>query len=1086
MNFSIREHCTPRSDLLSGTFNPEVFTAILSRVIDHYRGRDVPENIYTDPEAFFKEATYPTKGLQNVLTTVFGRISGDGTFPAIQRLETAFGGGKTHTLIAATHIAYRGRELRGLTSDFLDASLLPEPGSVSVVGVAGDELPVHKPQGAELVPHTLWGEIAHQLGGEELYRSVEEEASAAAAPGKSFLKTIFEGRKVILMLDELAQYAARLQAANRDGPNQLAAFLMTLNGYAREHSSIAVVLTLASTADAFGTQTERLAELLSQVAGEDVSEDAAVGEAEKAVEGIASVVARDATSVVPVQAGEISSVLAKRLFTQIDPQAAEATATAYKEMYDKSRSLLPEEAVRPDFQDRMKANYPFHPALLRFLNSKLATAESFQGTRGVLRTLALVVRNLYAADDEIPIPMVHPCHLDLSDDRIVNELVNRTRAADLLPIINADVGGVDTEQLAGERSNAQLADLRNPHPDGFPMYEYTWRTVFLHSLVGREAGLSSNLFGIGERDALFHTAFPGLTPPQVAEALKEIKDTAYYLREQDGRYYASLDPSVNKALGNIRRNLDKESVDQLLSATARKVVKDDPTTFRVVHDVLRPGDVPDDESQPVLSLLSLDAGEIKADDFVTFAGPNRPRKAQNHVFLLVPDTVVVEEVKTGQSDFFDSQREKAEEVRQRLDDQARWVLAMRRLRDRPQEYGINPRWLEDEEFQSRYREREHALQTTVSEAYTSLWFPAASGSLTREDVRTAGGEGGTPTIERIRTVLKAEGELVTEADTGQSQLQSLAELLFGSGDTIEISAVRQNFARIRRWPILEQPDLLDRLLREGVRKGTWCIFKMGGAERKHPEEIYHRQSDVPLDLDLRGEGYSLITVSGAKQRGWLEPEGPRAEDIKKWVGDTVYGEGVATVSAIAEKVQEQYGDVSESDVEDAVADLVREGRACAYEGSPEQEDAPPELLTGSRAALLAPTEATVVITNAEASTRGWLKEEARALTLSGGEATEVLFGLLDRIGSLYNRGADSTIRTLDLTELELPKGGRLRVTLTDATPESMRTLAEFFQDVANVSTTGDSSEAFLTIPEPDDECLLIQELRAALSSQEEQ
>jgi hypothetical protein len=111
---------------------------------------------------------------------------------------------------------------------------------------------------------------------------------------------------------------------------------------------------------------------------------------------------------------------------------------------------------------------------------------------------------------------------------------------------------------------AELADRENPHPEGWPLHEYTWKTIFLHSLVGWEQGLESNIFGLTEQEALFQTAFPGLTPPQINEGLKEIKNSAFYLRLNQGRYYASLDPSVNIALAKIRRSLEVEQIDDLL------------------------------------------------------------------------------------------------------------------------------------------------------------------------------------------------------------------------------------------------------------------------------------------------------------------------------------------------------------------------------------------------------------------------------------------------------------------------------------------------------------------------------------------
>jgi predicted AAA+ superfamily ATPase len=413
---SILETCQPRGDLLQGTFNPEIFTASLSQVVDSYRGRaSATHSLYTDAQQFFHDATYPTKGLRMALTDVLSRLTGDNSAPASHRLETAFGGGKTHTLIALTHVGFRGRDLASVIDSIVDPQLLPTPGEVTMVGVTGDEIPVHKPQGTDLVPYTIWGEIAYQVGGEALYRQVRGDATSHAAPGRRFFEQVLGGRKVLIMLDELAQYAARLEAARPNGSEQLAAFLLALHGYARNHPGIAIVLTLASQSDAFARQTGRLTDLISRVRGEEVTEDQALGMAEQAEHGIRSVVARDAVTIVPVQAAEISRVLAQRLFDRIDRQAARETANDYMDMYRKSAAALPDRAVREDFREAMAAHYPFHPSFIDFLTQKLATVETFQGTRGVLRVLALAVRSLWQKRQDIP--MMHTCHLDLREAR---------------------------------------------------------------------------------------------------------------------------------------------------------------------------------------------------------------------------------------------------------------------------------------------------------------------------------------------------------------------------------------------------------------------------------------------------------------------------------------------------------------------------------------------------------------------------------------------------------------------------------------------------------------------------------------------
>ena len=1071
---SVLDTCKPRPEILAGTFNPEVFTASLGPIIDYYRGgQGVIDSIYTNAEQFFREATYPTQGLRSTLTEVFGRLAGDLTVPAIHRLETSFGGGKTHTLISCTHIARRGTELNDVLYDIMDLKLLPEPGTIHIVGVAGEEIPVHQPKGNELVPYTLWGEIAYQIGGEELYREVEDDANSYAAPGKTYFSKVFANRKVIIMLDELAQYAARLEAARPDGASQLAAFLMSLHGHARNRPGIAIILTLASAADAFSKQTELLAKLISQVRGEEVNEDDALGIGEKAVKGVASVVARDAVQITPVQATEISSVLAKRLFVSVDRAAAEEAAGEYMQMYTRNASLLPEEASSDNFKGRMIANYPFHPTLVSFLNNKLASAENFQGTRGVLRVLSLAVRNLWQVRQAVP--MIHAGHLDLRSDRVVNEILGRTGSSDLLLVLNADVGSVDTGALEGGHSNAELADRRNPHPEGYPMFEHTWKTVFLHSLVGREEGLASRIFGLAEPEALFCVSFPGFTPPQVLTALAEINESAFYLRYDQGRYYASDEPTINSVLARIRKTLNANQVNELLEATARKVITGSTGLFHIEHDVTLPEHLPDNKGRPVLGVISLSAGTVDVEAMVTTRGVNKPREQQNFIFILSPETVTPADTSQGE-EFFQGYNPQAQDVRQRIEGIARQVKAMRILNEKPQSYGVSPRRLEDEGFKKRFAEREHALNTAVSSIYTGLYYPSTAGHIVRKEIKTAGGEGGMPFIEQIREALIQDGELLTSSNTTQADLINLSKLFFEQIDTVSLEDLRKKFSSVRSWPVLESAGVFEQIVRAGVQKGVWCVFRMGAEDNVKPVELYHQGLEIPMGVNLDTAGYGLITPQGAKQRGWTDAPKVEPAKVRENVIYTVAQSGTVTVNDVSQEYTEKHGEIPPQDFEEAVVTLVKSNRLYAFRGTPGQTDKP-DLISGAGAALYTPQPGDVLITPARAAELGWLIRPQNIFTLTGQEGTEKILPLLRRLGSIYNRGAKSSIESLDVSDLKLPDGGTLRIQLTGVTPGSMKALWELFEVLDAVAEKGEYTEVFLEISDPDDDCPLIKELK---------
>ncbi|QTA88533.1 ATP-binding protein [Desulfonema magnum] len=1066
----IVETCFPRNDIITGTFNPEIFTANLSQVIRYYNAKaTIAHSLYTDAAQFFRDATYPTEGMRRLFSDVFGRVSGDNSFPAIHRLETAFGGGKTHTLIGLAHLGFRGRELAEHVSQMLAPELLPAPGEIHVVGVAGDELPVHKPRGTALLPYTLWGEIAFQVGGEDLYHQIRNEAASYAAPGRNYFDTVLGGKKVLLMLDELAQYGARLQAARPDGGDQLAAFLMSLHGFARQHSGIAVVLTLAGAGDAFARETEKLASLISKVKGEDISTEQAAQVTQKAEKSVISVVSRDATTVVPVHGNEISRVLSKRLFHSIDSREPRVTADTYMEMYKIHASELPARASREDYRDIMLASYPFHPTFIRFLNEKMASIETFQGTRGVLRVLALVVRGLWKKNGN-RVPMIHTCHLHLADPRTVNEILGRTGGGDLLPVLNTDVGGPDTSGLAAGRSYAQMADQKNPHPRGYPLYEYTWKTVFLHSLVGRSKSLGSNLFGITEPDALLNVAFPGVTPPQVETALKEIENSAQYLRFHQARYYASLEPSVNRALAAIRGGLTRDQIDELLASTARKVVRREEGTFQVVHDVSAPEHVPDKTKKPILAMIGLDADQIVPEQFFTTAGANRPRIQQNMVFLLVPRTV-----RTQSRDMEKTMQ--AKDMLNRMEGLARTVLAMRRLRKQPENYGISLTKLIENEFEPRLKERELALITTVTQCYDGLCFPSASGQVVRKEISTGGGEGGASVIEEIRRVLKSEGELITTdmAFTKETSY-ALKKLFFERYQTPGLSSIRENFACKRQWPILESPALLDQIIRAGMERGVWCLFRMAGQTEK-PDEFFSRDTEnLPFNADLSAKGWSLISSRGAGQRGW-EPAQIDKEKVKSVVAETVKKYEAATVADVICQVKKEFSDIPDRTVTDVTTDLIHGGKLASYSGEPDQQEKPSDLMYGQGVIAAVVRPETILATPELITKRGWIKKQAEIFMLSGREGANRMFPLLGTIGSLYARGAKSTIRTLEMIDLEIPNGGRLHLTMENVPPEGMKTLDEFLEILGEIVAQGSGTELELEIEDPDDACLLIQKLK---------
>jgi hypothetical protein len=768
-------------------------------------------------------------------------------------------------------------------------------------------------------------------------------------------------------------------------------------------------------------------------------------------------------------------VLAKRLFTLVNAAAAEATATAYGEMYMRSSSILPDEAIRPDYQGRMQSHYPFHPTFLRFLNSKLATVETFQGTRGVLRLLALVVRKIWTRRD--PFPMVHTAHVDLRDARILDEILGRTRSGDLRTVVDTDIGGPDTAMLAIGRSYAEIADDDNPHPSGLCLHELAWRTVFLHSLVGRAEGFGGNIFGITERDALFETAFPGLTPPQVEAALREIQNSASYLRfdRDHSRYFASLDPSINRALSDIRRGLRDEQVKELLAGTARKIVASDNGLFKVVTDIAAPEHIPDNTGRPVLGVVSLEVDSVDPTAIVETKGPHQARLHQNIVLLLAPETVRLDRDASSEE-----RDRKAQEARNRVADLARIVLARRILKKKPEDYGIRSEQLVRDNFDADTGERELALQTAVTGLYRFLCFASAStGAVIRKEINPAAGEGGAAVLEAISRLLKGDGEMIFSDHAMTNEvLIALAQRFFDTSGAPALTKLRDGFLCNRHWPVLEKPELFDQIVREGVSKGHWCLFDMGGPDRVRPERFFSREtSEVPFDADLNAAGWAVVSPQGARQRGWGAAARVEVSTVVPWVTAAINDSGAATAKAIAEKVIEKHGQLPASIVYQVIDRVVQDSRAVAFIGDLAQASKPDRLFHGSSAIFHRVAEGDVVMTPSEAATRGWIAKPEIGYRLTGTDACQRLLPMLGRLGSLYNNGATSTVSVLDIAELDVEGGGRLRIAVQDASPAAMRRLGELFEVLGDVGQWGTDTIVDFEVAEPDENCRLIKALK---------
>ncbi len=201
-----REVVSPHKDVASGRYQQAEFAADLWQV---HMGEGTDE--YKKPVEFFRR-TYLTESLKALLVGAVRRLASDGGDPVVQ-LQTNFGGGKTHSMLALYHLfggATPG-DLLGIDVVMKDAGVTKLP-AVKRVVLVGNKIspgnPVTKPDGT--VVRTLWGELAYQIGGKKAFERIEADDEKATNPGDALRELLNEHRPCLILIDEWVAYARQL------------------------------------------------------------------------------------------------------------------------------------------------------------------------------------------------------------------------------------------------------------------------------------------------------------------------------------------------------------------------------------------------------------------------------------------------------------------------------------------------------------------------------------------------------------------------------------------------------------------------------------------------------------------------------------------------------------------------------------------------------------------------------------------------------------------------------------------------------------------------------------------------------------
>ncbi len=569
-----RDVVVPHDDVARGKYELAEFAANLYQVAE---GKGLPE--YAEPVEFFRR-TFLTVGLRTMLTEAATRITRNGGAPVVN-LQTNFGGGKTHSMIALYHLfsGLSPTDFPQEVQELLASAQVKDLPQVTRAVVVGTQLapgqPEVKPDGTEV--RTIWGEIAWRLGGRDVFDLVADADRTGTNPGAALEDVLRVCAPCLVLIDEWVAYARQLFETRELLPGGL---FETQFSFAQTLADAAIAVPGALLVVSLPVSDDPARPGITPI-GSETEVGGAAGQ--EAARRLGNVIGRTETSWRPASAEESFEIVRRRLFQPIAAdhlKFRDATANAFGDFYRAQAAEFPAEAKDTSYVDRMKSAFPIHPELFARLYEDWSTVEGFQRTRGVLRLMAAVISVLWAEGDQSP--LILPSSVPLDNPAVQGELTRNLDHA-WQPIIDSDVDGPNSVPRAVDNY---------PNLGRYRAARKAARAVFLAS-APRQG--SPNL-GVELPRVKLACAVPGESVATYGDALTRLTDRSSYLYVEGARYWYGTQASVARRARDLVEHYLTTRKDEVYAAIVERVrqLTSERGEFTAVH-VCPPGpaEVPD-------------------------------------------------------------------------------------------------------------------------------------------------------------------------------------------------------------------------------------------------------------------------------------------------------------------------------------------------------------------------------------------------------------------------------------------------------------------------------------------------------------
>lgn len=801
-----REIAVPHKDVRESKFQQAEFAADITAV---HSGKAPPE--YQDAVAFF-DRTYITEGMRLLLTQVIQRISGQGGEPVIQ-LQTAFGGGKTHTMLAVLHLATREcslDDLQGIPTLVEQAGLMDVP-KAKVAVIDGTAVSPGQPwkRGRTQI-NTLWAELAWQLGGTEGYAMVKEADSNGTSPGKQTLRELLEKyAPCVILMDELVAYIRQFQEGKEQSGGTYGSNVSFLQSLTEAVKQVPTAVVLASLPE-------------SEV-------EAGGDRGEAALKALEKTFGRVQALWKPVATEEAFEIVRRRLFETIDDgKGRDAICRAFADAYVAEGAKLPSETQEGRYYDRLCQAYPIHPEVFDRLYEDWSTIDGFQRTRGVLKLMAKVINQLW--QDNSQDLLIMPGSLPLFNGDVRNEMTY---------LLSPGWDAVIERDIDGPRAESTELESREPRFGQVNAARRVARTLFLGTAPPANVKNKQTTRGLTRDRVLLGCLQPGQASAVYSDALNRLQDRLHYLNSSGEKtsdsttYWFDTRANLRREMEDRKRRFDDPTDVRKRIEEVSKRLFNSVHLVDGVHVFVTHSDTPDDTALRLV-VLSPEHVYMKDDprpaertvlDYLKNHGP-QPRHRANRLLFVAADQSTLS----------------------RLKDSARVALAWRSIVDDITDGRLNIDLAQKRQAEKEAKAADDLVPRIARECFRWLLCPgqddptASSPTIEAFPLNTSGGAVG-PEIERVCR----DNELVIDV-WAPIHLRSQLQRFYWKPDRSAIPAKTfwEDSQRYLYLPRLRSHDVLAQAIRSGSASRDFFATAYGEVDGKY-EGFQLGQGGITVD-----------------------------------------------------------------------------------------------------------------------------------------------------------------------------------------------------------------------------------------------